>query len=105
MQNLHWKAVTQLINKFSAFVGLKVSLYYSTVSTRPNEPYSEPAKSSPHSQNLFTFLYLLVNNNASRSDYVAPNCRIISEWYIVKDVEVSDHDTIWTINQGYLEVL
>ena len=97
MQNLHWKAVTQLINKFSAFVGLKVSLYYSTVSTRPTETYSEPAESSPHSHNLFISLYLLFNNNASRADYVAPNSRIISEWWIVKEVEVSDHDTIWTI--------
>jgi len=65
-----------LINKFSAFVGLKVSMYCHTVSTRPTEPYSEPAKSSPHSQNLFTFLYLLFNNNASRSDYVESNSGI-----------------------------
>lgn len=102
MQKHHWKAVTQLINKFSAFAGLKVSMYCSTVSTRSTEPYSEPAKSSPHSQNLFTFLYPLFNNNASRSDYVASNSGIISEWRIVKDVEVSDHDTIWTIIQGYI---
>jgi len=59
-------------------------MYYSTVSTKHTEHYSEPVKSSPHSQNPFTFLYLLFNNNSSRSDYVASNSGIISEGRIVK---------------------
>ena len=91
-----------MIKKFSAFVGLKVSMYCSCVSTRLTEPHFGPAKSSPQSQNLFTFLYLLFNNNACRSDYVASNSWIIIEWWIVKDIEVSDHDTIWTIVKGYI---